>query len=111
MQRAATVVTNNKYENVFIRIENKYTSVDNFTFRFNELTHFYPADNSCSTAVLILKNMNFCPTIRYSDFNDFFNFVTEKIAALENDVQLFELIVNSDLSCEWHEKIQRSATI
>ncbi len=111
MEQLTAVMTKNKCTNVFIRIENKYTSVENFTFRLDELTHFYPADNSGSTVILILKTMNFCPTIRYSDFSNFFTFLIEKIAATENEVQLFDLVVNTDLSCEWHEGFKHSVVI
>lgn len=103
MKNNITIITNNKYENIFIRIKNKYTSVEDLTFRLDELTHFYPANNNGKTVVIMLKAMNFCPTIRYSDFSDFFTFIIQKIATVNNDMQLFELIVNTDLSCEWHQ--------
>lgn len=103
MKNNITVISNNKCENIFIRIKNKYTSVEDFTFRLGELTHFYPADNNGETVVIMLKTMNFCPTIRYSDFSDFFTFIIKKIATVNNEMQLFELIVNTDLSCEWYQ--------
>ncbi|WP_272673787.1 hypothetical protein [Providencia sp. PROV169] len=111
MENSLSIIEHNNYSNIFVRIENQYTPVENFTFKFDEITHFYPADNSGLTVILVLKTMNFCPTITYANFNDFFTFMVEKIATLKNTVQLFELVVNADLSCDWSVRPQHSGAI
>lgn len=88
--------------NIFIKIENKYTWVENFVFRLDEIESIWPAQNLGQTAQIRLYGGTISPSISYENFITFFTWMVKESNKVIGQIQVFTLLINQDLSCEWH---------
>lgn len=93
-----------KDSNVFIRINNKYSCIDNITFNLKEFHSANIIENKRLTVEIIINGIgNVSPCICYSDYCLFFDFIFKSIFSSPKKWHLFEITIEKDLSCSWRD--------
>jgi hypothetical protein len=86
----------NALSNIFIRIKDERTPCGNFLFRLDQMTLVSVIDNKGLTPLLEVSGGHVEPSVTYEQFIDFITFVIRDASVSDNEIKIYELVINEE---------------
>lgn len=100
----------NALSNIFIRIKDERTPCGNFFFRLDQMTLVSVIDNKGLTPLLEVSGGYVEPSVTYEQFIDFITFVIRDSSVSNNEIKIYELVINEETVRELAPRTEKTFT-